>query len=126
MKVKRNVTLGICVIGRQAVEYRGRVGTVLSHDALTQIVAKSIAIRFPDGDEAVVSSFLWPWVKVLDEGQRDQRAAQSSTLDSRVDQGQGRLAPRTANLRHMRSASVRAAELLVADACCFHTRPIMR
>ena len=53
------------------VEYRGRVGTVVSHDALTEIVAKSITIRFPDGDEAVVPSFLWPWVKVLDEGQRD-------------------------------------------------------
>ena len=49
------------------VEYRGRIGTVVSHDAITDVTAKSITIRFPDGGESLVPSFLWPWVKVLAE-----------------------------------------------------------
>jgi len=54
------------MLGKQ-VEYRGRIGTVVSHDAITDVMAKSITIRFQDGSESLVPSFLWPWVKVVGE-----------------------------------------------------------
>jgi hypothetical protein len=53
------------------VQYRGRVGTVVSHQAITDVTAKSITIRFSDGSESEIPSFLWPWVKVIDRGQGD-------------------------------------------------------
>ncbi len=49
------------------VKYRGRTGIVANHEAVTDVVAKTITIRFSGCDESVVQSFFWPWVKVLDD-----------------------------------------------------------
>ncbi len=54
------------------VRYRGRTGTVVSQQAITDVMARSLTIRFPDGSESLVPSFLWPWVKV--EGEEDAPA----------------------------------------------------
>lgn len=54
------------MLGRR-VAYRGRIGTVVNHQAITDVVAKSITIRFEDGSGSLVPSICWPWVKVLDE-----------------------------------------------------------
>jgi hypothetical protein len=54
------------------VSYRGRVGTVVEHQSVTELWGKTVLISFPEhGDtqaETVsVPQYLWPLIKVLDD-----------------------------------------------------------
>ena len=54
------------------VRYRGRVGTVVQHDAHSDVFVKEVIIRFPEtpdepAEEVTVPAYLWPWIRVIGE-----------------------------------------------------------
>jgi len=54
------------------VRYRGRVGTVMRHNAHSDVFAKEVVISFPEtpdepAKEVTVPAYLWPFIKVLDD-----------------------------------------------------------
>lgn len=64
-------SMGTAMLGKR-VRYRGRVGTVVAHASVTELLGKSVVIRFPGSDddraeEVNVPQYLWPLIEVLDE-----------------------------------------------------------
>ena len=57
------------------VRYRGRVGTVVRHDAHTEVFIKEVVISFPEttdepAEEVTVPAYLWPLIRVVDDQDR--------------------------------------------------------
>lgn len=54
------------------VRYRGRVGTVVDHSSVTEVLGKTVLISFPEqgdrpAEEVRVPHFMWPLIRVLDD-----------------------------------------------------------
>ena len=57
------------------VRYRGRVGTVVRHNAHAAVFIKEVVISFPEttdepAEEVTVPAYLWPLIRVVDDQDR--------------------------------------------------------